>query len=142
MRPRRLHPSICELRSSGQRSIVCKRPMMQSKIAYASSPGSIHLSTSALTPLGPEKSKLRVFSFLVFLMSLTCAIALPIGIDLVDSRIYTPQDVEKVVGFHPLGILLNDDDFRQEISDEYYFRLAAGVDHAFRNSGVRTFLFT
>ena len=108
----------------------------------SSSPGSIHLSTSALTPLGPEKSKLRVFSFLVFLMSLTCAIALPIGIDLVDSRIYTPQDVEKVVGFHPLGILLNDDDFRQEISDEYYFRLAAGVDHAFRNSGVRTFLFT
>jgi polysaccharide biosynthesis transport protein len=108
----------------------------------SSSPGSIHLSTRALTPLGPEKSKLRVFSFLVFFMSLTCAIALPIGIDLVDNRIYTPQDVEKVVGFHPLGILLNDDDFRQEISDEYYFRLAAGVDHAFRNSGVRTFLFT
>jgi hypothetical protein len=108
----------------------------------SSSPGSIHLSTRALTPLGPEKSKLRGFAFLVFFVSLTCAIVLPIGIDLVDSRIYTPQDVEKVVGFHPLGILLNEDDFRQEISDEYYFRLAAGVDHAFRNSGVRTFLFT
>lgn len=108
----------------------------------SSSPGSIHLSTKALTPLGPERSKSRIFSFLVLLMSLTCAILVVIGIDLLDGRIYTPQDVEKVVGFHPLGILLNDDDFRQEISDEYYFRLAAGVDHAFRNSGVRTFLFT
>ena len=108
----------------------------------STSPGSVHLSTRALTPLGPEASKLRLFLLIVFLMSLTCAIALPIGIDLVDGRIYTPQDVETVIGFHPLGILLNDDHFRRELSDEYYFRLAAGVDHAYRNSGVRTFLFT
>ena len=80
----------------------------------SSSPGSIHLSTGALTPLGPEKSNLRVFSLLLFLISLTCAMALAVGIDLADRKIYTPQDVEKVVGFHPLGILLDDEHFRQE----------------------------
>ena len=47
-----------------------------------------------------------------------------------------------MVGFHPLGVLVDDDEFRQEISGEYYFRLAAGIDSAVRNSGVRTFLFT
>jgi capsular polysaccharide biosynthesis protein len=108
----------------------------------SSSPGSIHMSTKALTPDGPEKSKLPVFLLALILMSLTCAIAAPIGIDLLDGRIYTPQDVEKVVGFHPLGILLDNDEFRKEISGEYYFRLAAGIDHAVRNSGVKTFLFT
>ena len=92
--------------------------------------------------LGPEKSKLRIFLLALVFMSLTCAIAAPVGIDLLDSRIYTPQDVEKMIGFHPLGVLVDDDEFRQEISDEYYFRLAAGVDHAVRNSGCRTFLFT
>ena len=108
----------------------------------SSSPGSIHVSTKALTPLGPEKSKLRSLLVALVLMSLTCAIAVPVGIDQVDGRIYTPHDIERVVGFHPLGALLDDDEFRQEISGEYYFRLAAGIDHAFRNAGVRTFLFT
>ena len=108
----------------------------------SSSPGSIHVSTKALPPLGPEQNKLRVFVLALALMSLVCAIAVPTTIDLLDSRIYTSQDVEKVVGFHPLGVLLDDDEFRQEISGEYYFRLAAGIDHAVRNSGVRTFLFT
>jgi polysaccharide biosynthesis transport protein len=108
----------------------------------SSSPGSIHVSTKALTPLGPEKSKLRSLLVVLVLMSLTCAIAVPVGIDLVDPRIYTSHDIERVVGFHPLGALLDDDEFRQEISGEYYFRLAAGIDHAVRNAGVRTFLFT
>jgi polysaccharide biosynthesis transport protein len=108
----------------------------------SNSPGSIHVSSKATMPLSPEKSKLRIFLLALVFMSLTCAIAVPVGIDLVDSRIYTPMDVEKVLGFHPLGVLVDDEEFRKEISNEYYFRLAVGIDHAFRNSGARTFLFT
>jgi succinoglycan biosynthesis transport protein ExoP len=108
----------------------------------SNSPGSIHVSTQALTPLGPKPSKLRLFLFALVFASLACAIGVPVVIDLLDGRIYTPQDIENVVGFHPLGVLVDEDEFRQEISGEYYFRLAAGVDYAVRNSGVRTFLFT
>lgn len=108
----------------------------------SSSPGTIHVSTDALAPLGPEPSKFRLFLFILILMSLTGAIATSVGIDSLDSRIYTPQDVERVVGFHPLGVLLDDYEFRKEIVGEYYFRLAAGIDHAVRTAGVRTFLFT
>jgi capsular polysaccharide biosynthesis protein len=106
------------------------------------SPGSIHVSTAALTPLGPEPSKLRILLGALIVISLLCAVVTPIGIDLFDGRIYTPRDVEGVVGFHPLGVLLDDEEFRQEISSEYYLRLAAGIDNAVRNSGARTFLFT
>jgi polysaccharide biosynthesis transport protein len=108
----------------------------------SSSPGSIHVSTKALTPLGAQPSKLRFFLLALSFLSSVCAVAAAAGMDLLDSRVYTPQDVERVVGFHPLGILLNDDEFRTEVSGEYYFRLAAGVEYAFRTSGVRTFLFT
>jgi hypothetical protein len=108
----------------------------------SSSPGSIHVSTKALTPSDAEPSRLRLFALPLFILILGTAVTTAVWIDLMDSRIYTPQDIERVIGFHPLGVLVDESEFRQEISDEYYFRLAAGVDHAVRNSGVRTFLFT
>ncbi len=108
----------------------------------SSSPGSIHTSTRALDPIGPEKNRLLIYSLIVVLLSLAGAVTAAAGIDLLDSKIYTPLDVEKVVGFHPLGVLLDEDEFQPEISGEYYFRLAAGIDHAVRSTGARTFLFT
>jgi polysaccharide biosynthesis transport protein len=108
----------------------------------SSSPGSIHVSTKALPPLGPEKSKLISLLIELVVVSVVFAISAPVVVDLLDKKIYTSTDVEKVVGFHPFGLLVDHDEFRQEISNEYYFRLAAGVDHAVRTSGVRTFLFT
>jgi hypothetical protein len=78
----------------------------------------------------------------MFILILGCSITTAVAIDLLDGKIYTPHDVERVVGFYPLGVLLDDYEFRKEIAGEYYFRLAAGIDHAVRTAGVRTFLFT
>lgn len=108
----------------------------------SSSPGSIHVSTMAMTPLGPEKSKLKIYILALFVMSVLLATSTAVAIDLMDGRIYSAADVERVVGFHPIGVLLDEDQFQREISGEYYLRLAAGIDHAVRNSGARVFLFT
>jgi polysaccharide biosynthesis transport protein len=108
----------------------------------SSSPGSIHVSTKAQTPASPERSKLPIFALAVLMISLTIATAVPVGMDLLDHRIYTPHDVEHVVGFHPIGVLVDEDQFPGEVAGEYYFRLAAGIDHAVRSSGARIFLFT
>jgi hypothetical protein len=108
----------------------------------SSSPGSIHISSRALTAISPEPGKLRIYLAALFLLSLVCGLAAPVGIDLLDNRIFTAQDVEQVMGFHPLGVLLDTREFRREIASEYYLRLAAGIDHAVRSSGARTFLFT
>jgi len=108
----------------------------------SSSPGSIHMSTMAQTPLMPESSRLPIFLLALSVFSLACAVAVPVSIDQFDSRLYTAEDVERVVGFPALGVLLDDREFSKDLVDEYYFRLAAGIDHAVRNSGARTFLFT
>ena len=108
----------------------------------SSSPGSIHVATKALTPGSPEPSKLPLYTLALLLMGLACAASAPVGIDLLDNRIYTSHDIERVVGFHPIGVLLDEDEFPEKISGEYYFRLAAGIDHAVRTSGARTFLLT
>jgi succinoglycan biosynthesis transport protein ExoP len=108
----------------------------------SSSPGSIHMSTKALDPIGPEKNRGLIYAVALLIFSLGGALGAAVLMDLLDSRIYTPLDVEKVVGFHPLGVLLDDDEFQPEITGEYYFRLAAGIDHAVRSTGARTFLFT
>jgi polysaccharide biosynthesis transport protein len=108
----------------------------------SSSPGSIHVSTKAQTPTSPEGSKLPIFALAVLMISLTIAAAVPVVMDLTDHRIYTPHDVEHVVGFHPIGVLVDEDRFPGEVAGEYYFRLAAGIDHAVRSSGARIFLFT
>jgi hypothetical protein len=76
------------------------------------------------------------------LISFGCAAAVPVGIDSFDSRIHTAEDIERVVGFHPIGVLLDTDEFSDEVAEEYYFRLAAGIDNAVRNAGARSFLFT
>jgi uncharacterized protein involved in exopolysaccharide biosynthesis len=108
----------------------------------SSSPGSIHMSTKAIDPIGPEKNRFLLYLLVVLVFSLAGAAGAAVLVDLLDSRIYTPLDVEKVVGFHPLGVLLDDNEFQPEITGEYYFRLAAGIDHAVRSTGARTFLFT
>lgn len=108
----------------------------------SSSPGSIHLFSKALPPLGPEHSKLNMYLGALLFFCLTTSLATPIGIDLLDPKIYTSGDIERVVGFHPLGTLLKDDEFSSELAAEYYFRLAAGIDHAIRTAGARTFVFT
>jgi polysaccharide biosynthesis transport protein len=108
----------------------------------SSSPGSIHVSTKAQTPTSPERSKLPIFALTVLMISLIIAAAVPVGMDLTDHRIYTPHDVERVVGFHPIGVLVDEERFPGEVAGEYYFRLAAGIDHAVRSSGARVFLFT
>jgi succinoglycan biosynthesis transport protein ExoP len=108
----------------------------------SSSPGSIHVSTKAQTPTSPERSKLPIFGLALLMISLTIATAVPVGMDFLDHRIYTPRDIEQVVGFHPIGVLVDEDRFPGEVAGEYYFRLAAGIDHAVRSSGARIFLFT
>ena len=108
----------------------------------SSSPGSIHVSTKALTPLNPETSRERIYFLGLFLLSLAFVVGTPVSIDLLDNRIFTANDVERVMGFYPLGVLLDNREFRREVAGEYYLRLAAGIDHAVRNAGARVFLFT
>jgi polysaccharide biosynthesis transport protein len=108
----------------------------------SNAPGSVHVFSRALPPLGPEKSKFQMYVAGLICLCLISGISLALAIDLLDSRIYTAGDVERTVGFHPIGVLLKEDEFSSELAAEYYFRLAAGIDQAIRTAGARTFVFT
>ncbi len=108
----------------------------------SSSPGSVHLFSPAMTPLGPEKSKATALLILIFPFSLIVGILAALVMDLLDPHIYTASDVEAVLGFAPIGMLFDDREVTQMVFDECALRLAAGVDHAARLGGARTFVIT
>jgi succinoglycan biosynthesis transport protein ExoP len=108
----------------------------------SSSPGSVHLFSPALPPLGPEPSKTKKLIPLLIPIALLMGIASAVAFDFLDPHLYTGGDLESVLGFAPIGSLLDDRDVTQLVFDECVLRLAAGVDHATRMAGVRTFVVT
>ena len=108
----------------------------------SSSPGSVHLFSPAMTPLGPEKSKIQGLLVLIFPFSIFMGVLTAVALDYFDPHIYTASDVEAVLGFAPIGMLYDDREVTQIVFDECALRLAAGVDHAARLAGARTFVLT
>jgi uncharacterized protein involved in exopolysaccharide biosynthesis len=108
----------------------------------SSSPGSIHLFSPAMAPLGPEKSKTKSALLGIFPISLIMGILAAVILDLLDPHIYTGLDVEGVLGFAPIGMLYDDREVTQIVFDECALRLAAGIDYTARFSGARTFVLT
>jgi len=108
----------------------------------SSSPGSVHLFSPAMAPLGPEKSKIKMLLILIFPFSVFLGVLTAVALDLLDPHLYTALDVEAVLGFAPIGMLYDDREVAQVVFDECALRMAAGVDHAARQSGSRTFVIT
>jgi polysaccharide biosynthesis transport protein len=108
----------------------------------SSSPGSVHLFSPADPPLGPVKSKIRMLLILIFPFSVFLGVLTAVALDLLDPHIYTATDVEAVLGFAPIGMLYDDREVTQIVFDECALRMAAGIDHAARQAGARTFVVT
>ena len=108
----------------------------------SSSPGSVHLFSPAEPPLGPVKSKIKMLLILIFPFSVFLGVLTAVALDLLDPHIYTATDVEAVLGFAPIGMLYDDREVTQIVFDECALRMAAGIDHAARQAGARTFVVT
>ncbi|WP_446745076.1 GumC family protein [Silvibacterium acidisoli] len=108
----------------------------------SSSPGSVHMVQPARTPIEPEPSKMRKLFPAIFPLALIMGVLAAVAFDLLDPHLYTSSDVETVMGFAPIGVLLDDREVTQLVYDECSLRLAAGIDHAAHSAGVRTFVIT
>ena len=108
----------------------------------SNAPGSAHLFAPAMTPLSPEKSKVKTLLIAIFPLAIIAGVICAVVLDLLDPHIYTATDVEAILGFAPLGMLFDDREVTQVVFDECALRLAAGVDHAARTAGARTFVIT
>jgi uncharacterized protein involved in exopolysaccharide biosynthesis len=107
-----------------------------------SSPGSVHLFSPAITPIGPDSSKATSLLLVLFPLCFCLAIAAAVARDTFDLRVFTPEDVERTLGLPPIGVLFNRDEVTDEVSAEYLFRIAASLDHARRTAEVRTIAVT
>jgi len=103
--------------------------------------GSVHLFSSALPPTGPVKRKTQLAYGAVIFASLIGGFAAAFLADKLDPHIYTSLDVRRLVGFPPIGLLLSNTEFSDEMQKEYFLRLAGGLDQAHRRTGARTFVF-
>jgi uncharacterized protein involved in exopolysaccharide biosynthesis len=105
------------------------------------SPGSVHLFSRALPPGGPVKRKTAMAYGALLFACLVSGVMAAFMADKLDPHIYTSLDVRRLVGFPPIGLLLNRTEFSPELQKEYFLRLAGGLDQAHRRTGARTFVF-
>jgi Mrp family chromosome partitioning ATPase len=63
-------------------------------------------------------------------------------IDFFDPRVYSGDDVERILGFTPIGQIFDNREVAMQVFDECTLRMAAAVDQAARTTGVRTVVLT
>jgi uncharacterized protein involved in exopolysaccharide biosynthesis len=105
-------------------------------------PGSAHLSVAAMVPVSPEPSKRKLILLMALPLALISGI-LAAGIaHRSDPRVYSGPDVERVLGFLPIGVMPAKSEVSERVMEEYALRLAAGLQSAYRVSAAQSFVFT
>jgi hypothetical protein len=104
-------------------------------------PGFARLFSAAREPFAPANGGRKGLVRIVALLSVLLALAIPIAIDMLDSRILTPDEAEKLLGFPPLGFTYcaNRIDLAQRI--DRVRRFAAAIEREMVRGGSRSYLF-
>ncbi len=108
----------------------------------SSSPGSVHMFSPARTPEAPQPSKAKKLGPVLVPVALLLGVLTAVLIDFFDPRIYSGVDVERILGFTPIGVIFDNREVAMQVFDEGSLRMAAGIDQAARNAGVRTIVVT
>lgn len=119
------------------------RDRLNELAAEANSFGFVRLVTPALPPelpFGPGKKQILL---LVLGVALFAAVAAPVGRDLLDQRVHTVNDAERVLGVPSLGWLVERDDAATRMFGEDLLRRIAGsLIREQESNGTRVFAFS
>jgi Mrp family chromosome partitioning ATPase/capsular polysaccharide biosynthesis protein len=119
---------------------------LQQRIDYftleKNAPGFVRLFSPARVPDQPIKG-MRKILFAVFLaLALVCAVAVPVGIDFLDPRLHSPNQVEALLGFPPILWLMESEDAGPSFEREQILRLASRLSQDRQNHHSRVFVFS
>lgn len=103
------------------------------------SPGFAALESAASRSDIPEKSRRKPLLLFFAVAALAAGMILPIGVDLVDRRIKTPEELHAALGFVPLGVAFSGGKCPPQ---DALTRIALGIMRELRASGVRSFVLT
>ena len=105
--------------------------------------GFVRLVTPALPPELPYGAGKKKILMMVIAAALLLMLAVPVAIDLVDRRIRTVNDAEKVMGIPALGWMVEQTDEATTLfGADLLRRLAGGMLHEQQKHGTRVFAFS
>ena len=105
-------------------------------------PGAAYISSPAVPPLHPFIKHLLRNLVIILVGTLLLAVGVALVIHNLDPRVYIAGDIERVLGFSPMAQL---PDFREvslEVGQEYMLRLAAAIEHAYQQNGLKSCIIT
>ena len=107
-----------------------------------SAPASVYPVTTAVPPLTRTKSGVVRNSFLIVLAGLFFGLLAAIAAHKLDPKVYVAADVELVLGFAPMAQLPDFNEVPEGVADEFLLRLASSIEHARKQSNLRSCVFT
>jgi uncharacterized protein involved in exopolysaccharide biosynthesis len=115
---------------------------LQNQILEDSAPGTAHLSEAAVAPLHPAILGVVRNAIVLFLAFVCFGLAAAVIAQKTDPRIYIAGDVEQLLGFAPMAQLPDFAEVSGEVADEYLLRLAATIEYASKDGGIKSCIFT
>jgi succinoglycan biosynthesis transport protein ExoP len=107
-----------------------------------SAPGFVRLFSTARTPLEPSSGGRKKLFIFVLIAALGLGLLAPVGVDVLDPRLQSPADVERVLGFAPIAWLMDKRDAGPEFAREQVLRLANRIAQEQQANNTRIFAFT
>ena len=105
-------------------------------------PGAVHLSVAAVPPLHPALSGILKKAVPLALGGILFGLLAAVVANKLDQRVYIAADVEEVLGFPPMAVLPDFAEVSDGVAAEQLLRLSSAIDHARRQGGLKSCIFT
>jgi capsular polysaccharide biosynthesis protein len=107
-----------------------------------SGPAASYQVTQALAPLGRTKSGVVRNAVLIVFAGLFFGILAAVAAHKLDPKVYIARDVELILGYPPMTQLPDFSEVSDGVAEEYLLRLASSIEHARKQSNLRSCVFT
>ena len=105
-------------------------------------PGVARIFSTAQTPLGPLKTGIERMLSLILGAAVLLSLALCVAVDQFDQRIRAPWEVQRAIGFRPLGVLLKKNGDNDAFADEQFWRLVNSIQRSVALHDARSVVFS
>ncbi len=106
------------------------------------SPGYLRLFSKARPPIAPEKDRRKKLAVAALFAAALASVGLVTILDLIGGRIHSPNDIERIMKFPPMGCALDTNGKHPAFAADRLQRLSLAVERAARLDGVKSFVLT
>jgi uncharacterized protein involved in exopolysaccharide biosynthesis len=97
----------------------------------------LRMFSAAQPPIEPKKANAKKMLAVLFGLALFLAIAIPLALDLIDQRIVSPAEVNRAIGFQPVGVILEPNVKTKAFAEEHFRRLVNGIQRGMAGQAAK-----